>query len=695
MLNPAQTLVFSVGIERYGFGAELPGASAEAVRFARWALACGVPASRVLLACDGPGDAPPPGVQMVGTTREEIGKAVVGLAEHQGELLMVFWCGHGEVDERHRRILFTSDAVIDNLLNVSVDHLLSYLASQSLGTQFRRQFLLIDACANFIADRNLPVRAPIATFPEGRQREVEQFAYFSAAQGQQAQFNRTERHAVFSTTALGWLERNATSLPPDTGRLVQEVNQEFDRLRDASKLRHTPVYRRVRYEPGHEDVLSGMLPVSGTVQAGIRASGLTVAQVHRIACAMRGLRGVPQDLLERLAAGEAEHILASLAQQANGDAEHLAVRQAEDCLSRQRWITPALGGFGIVTLDQVRAAYHRAVPEGDTGLPGDLDEALDLAAAYGRRTKGHAPLHQMTAVLEHITGQRLDDAWYELPADRLAALRWSAAEVHTQTARLIVDLRAPGTALFDWPAEIVGHLLLPGRTWVQRPVACRASQTGARDGVNRLLDWAYEHTSAFTLGLIVPRAGLEAVPESWPYEDPLAAPVPLWHEHPTVLHCAERLSSRKALSGWRDRTTAIKTRLRNVQPEVQWLEPSDARTITLVVRHSTAACVGLGFPPGPLNGDLRQDPIIASIVGGAPYLMWSDQEPDDWAAAKAQLYRLTAAGTFEDLPARLHRLRRADPGGLGRSLRVIWDDPECLPPLTELVGPTTRGDNHA
>ncbi|NED55038.1 hypothetical protein G3I24_29635, partial [Micromonospora aurantiaca] len=98
--------------------------------------------------------------------------------------------------------------------------------------------------------------------------------------------------------------------------------------------------------------------------------------------------------------------------------------------------------------------------------------------------------------------------------------------------------------------------------------------------------------------------------------------------------------------------------LRNVQPEVQWLEPSDARTITLVVRHSTAACVGLGFPPGPLNGDLRQDPIIASIVGGAPYLMWSDQEPDDWAAAKAQLYRLTAAGTFEDLPARLHRLRR-------------------------------------
>ncbi|NED57218.1 hypothetical protein G3I24_40850, partial [Micromonospora aurantiaca] len=57
--------------------------------------------------------------------------------------------------------------------------------------------------------------------------------------------------------------------------------------------------------------------------------------------------------------------------------------------------------------------------------------------------------------MEHITGQRLDDAWYELPADRLAALRWSAAEVHTQTARLIVDLRAPGTALFDWPAEIV------------------------------------------------------------------------------------------------------------------------------------------------------------------------------------------------------------------------------------------------
>ncbi|MEU8310152.1 hypothetical protein AB0C84_41930 [Actinomadura sp. NPDC048955] len=699
MLNPADAVVFAVGIERYGFGDELPGASAEAVRFVEWALLCGVPPDRVTLACDSLEGARPKGVRLVGTSRHEIEKALVELSRLQGELLLFFWCGHGVVDEEHRRVLFTSDAVPDDLRNISVDHLLDYLASSSLGEEFRRQFLLIDACANFVAEHALPNRVPIATFPKGGQREVEQFTYFSAAQGQRARFDRVQRHAFFSRIALRWLHDNVTSLPPDSKKFVEEVNGEFDRLRLSEELRHTPVYRRIKRGPGHEDVLhDGVRPVSGTAQERIRASGLTLAQAQRVMDAMANLRGVPANLLERFDLGMVERILSSLASCADEDTERLAIRQAQVCLQRQRWIAPALARFGAVTLDHVRHAYHSAAPEGDTGLPTDLDQALDMAAAYGPRPGHTAPLHRMTAILEHLTGRRLDDDWYGLPADQLAALRRRAAEPRPQSARLIIDLRVPGTALVGWPTEMVGHLYLPGRNWTQRQVTCLASQTGARQAVNQLLDWAYGHSAALTLGMIVPRAVLDAVPEAWPYEDSLTEPIPLWQEHPTVLHCAERLSNRRALSGWRDRTTAIKKRLPDLQPEVQWLEPSDAREITLAVRRSTAACMGLRFPLPPYAADnFRRDPIIASIVGGAPYLLWWDTEPDDWADAEKSLRYLAAGGRFEDLPERLHRLRVDDRDGLGGSLRVIWDAPDCLPPLTELTGlsgSTARRDSH-
>ena len=51
--DPKRTSVLAVGLERYGFGTErsLPGVARYAVRFAKWAIARGVPPSRVRLAC--------------------------------------------------------------------------------------------------------------------------------------------------------------------------------------------------------------------------------------------------------------------------------------------------------------------------------------------------------------------------------------------------------------------------------------------------------------------------------------------------------------------------------------------------------------------------------------------------------------------------------------------------------------------
>ena len=697
-MDPRDVLVLSVGIERYGFSGSLPGAAALAVRFADWAMRCGVPKERVLLACNQVEEAPlPDGVRRVEPTRETLRETLVGFGGAAGGLLLVFWCGHGVLDTDDHRVLLTSDAKDGDYLNISVNEMLGYLASDGLAGRFPRQFFLIDACANFFEGMNQPARLPRDTFPKGNRREVLQFVHYSAAQGQIAEYDTIRRNSVFSTTALDWLDQN-TSLPPDGAALARETRAVFDRMRRDDALRQTPIWWRIQHETGDIDTgSSGALPVSGRLDEAIRGAGLSHAQVDRITAAAPDFPGVTAaEVRDEVAAGRAGALAARFTGLASSDADRLAVQRFQDCLRRQERIAPAVSAFGAVSFAETREAYHRSAPEGDTGLPCDLEEALYLASAYGRRNGGTSPLLRMAAILEHRTGRRLDDAWYGLPADRLAALRRDTAEEPPENARLIIDLRPPGTLLFSWPGEIVGWLLLPGHgEWKKTRLSCaEASEKGVRDAVTDMLDWAYEHTALFTLGLIVTREGVDFAPESWQYRHPYAQPSPLWHEHPTVLHCAERLAHPKTIAFWKNKATAIRTQVCEGHPKVLWLEPGDATGITRVVREDAASCFGLGFPLERAGTELARDPIIATIMGGAPYLVWADRPPADWTETKERLRVLAASGAFEDLPRRLHRTRNKDPEGPCASLRLIWDAPESLPPLEELTGLTYRGRSH-
>jgi hypothetical protein len=731
-IDPARAWVLSVGIERYSYGAgmDLPGAASEATRFARWALGCGIPADRVLLACAwlDASTVPLDGMRLIDTTRDALEDAIVSTAACEGELLMIFWCGHGVLNNRGERALFTSDASVANKRNIVVEELLAYLSSNRL-SGLGQQILLVDACANFVEDMRLNEALPHATLPKGDPREVAQFAYFAAAQGQIANFNRTKRHATFSTTALTWLEQHAAmTLPPDVIELACHVDGVFEGLREAGQLRQTPVYRQIRHYRGHEDILrlAGGIPVAGGVQATVRASGTTVSQIRRVASAIAevpmlvtpvgrlrlvtALEGVANRavvdeselvdvVVPRLAAGQAKQIFDALRGQAKTESDILAVRQVEDCWRRQKWIAPALRSFSTVTRRQVRTAYFRAVPSSDVSAPQDLDEAMDMAAAYGRRPAGVTPLHRLVAILEHLTREKVGDDWYGLSPDRLNALRQGAAAAQTEAARLVIDLRNPdaATAAFSWPGTVVGHLHLAGKGWSRTRVSFEPTMAGAHDAVAHLVEWTHlQGIATFTIGLIVPRAGLDSMPEAWAYGDMLEEPTPLWHERPTVLHSAERLSTSKARAWWREKTAAIKKRLANEPPEVLWIEPVDRdspASIRAAVRGAEASCFGLAFAPGDCCHDLRRDPIVAAIAGGAPYVVWAGHEPPDWKTTKQQLLALASDGTFEELPIRLHRMRAAEAEGPGSVLRLIWDEPETLPPLGQLIGISGGNDS--
>ena len=60
---------------------------------------------------------------------------------------------------------------------------------------------------------------------------------------------------------------------------------------------------------------------------------------------------------------------------------------------------------------------------------------------------------------------------------------------------------------------------------------------------------------------------------------------------------------------------------------------------------------------------------------------------------RAQLQLLVEGGAFKDVPVRLRDLRKRDREGLGKNLRIVWDDPEALPPLPELIGMTDRNSS--
>src|SRR5262249_36594835 len=133
----------------FGDERSLPGVASYAVRFAEWALARGVPASRIRLACSWaqePALAPIPEFVRVGTTTESLVQALLDLMVEGGDLLLLYWCGHG-VAAFGARTLFTSNASDVLLANLPIDKIRSLLASGH-GAGFPQQVLVFDACAN-------------------------------------------------------------------------------------------------------------------------------------------------------------------------------------------------------------------------------------------------------------------------------------------------------------------------------------------------------------------------------------------------------------------------------------------------------------------------------------------------------------------------------------------------------------------
>lgn len=252
--RPEHIHALIVGIERYEAGADwdLNGPAADALRFMQWLRSGNVPRENILLFLS-PLDLNVQGHEEA--TSANIHDALTRtLPDRNGDLLFVFWGGHGMATEDNERRLLYSDATQQDKRNLNVMDMLDFLRTTYFAG-FGRQVCIIDSCANFLSAEEF--RPPAVQFPRGKQRKaIEQFALLAARLGEAAKNIGSMGTGLFSRTVMDCLDRcGAAQLPPDMGAVTAELQDAFDMMREKGEARQAPTFLWYRDEQGSESTL--------------------------------------------------------------------------------------------------------------------------------------------------------------------------------------------------------------------------------------------------------------------------------------------------------------------------------------------------------------------------------------------------------------------------------------------------------
>ena len=229
MISPDRTYAVVVGIERYEAGPEwdLGGAAEAALRIIGWLRERDVPAenitvllsplysnlSRVQQRLADLGFPTEPLPATVEKVRQVVTEQLPG---KDGDLLVLFWSGHGVLDGRLERRLFCADAGIDAKYNINVTDLLAALSGKNF--EGSDQVIIVDACTNFIQEMRLNLQAPESGFALGDTRSVSRDGLLAAAEGERALLDREASFGsswrTGSTSTPAPCRRRWSSWPP-------------------------------------------------------------------------------------------------------------------------------------------------------------------------------------------------------------------------------------------------------------------------------------------------------------------------------------------------------------------------------------------------------------------------------------------------------------------------------------------------
>ena len=291
-----RTYALVVGAERYDAGADwnLDGPAADAARFVSWLVGRGVPTGQILAFVSPLAEpatvAMPPGVAVSPARRASIGDAIsTVLPGWHGDLLWLYWAGHGVLTREDKLRLFYADASQEDKRNLDWNSLLTTLRSDRY-PGLPRQAGIVDACQTYADRMQLAATLPDETFACGQPlRDRQQFGLYAAGPGQAAVNLGASSAGLFSREVMAELTQvDGQAWPPDLDSIADRLNQRFSGLRAAGQTAQTPTYFRWRSWGGSERVLGAGVAVLGP--------GPRPAPERASAAALRELIGLLLDI---------------------------------------------------------------------------------------------------------------------------------------------------------------------------------------------------------------------------------------------------------------------------------------------------------------------------------------------------------------------------------------------------------------
>ena len=193
MIRPADTMAVVVGIEEYQAGRawRLDGPALDACRFARWLTLRGVPSSRItFLVSPLPENADEVAVQSRGFDRRAAAEHNIVrnifsryLPDTTSELLIVYWGGHGVMEDEERRLVY-ADATASDKCNLNLSALLKTMRSSKFA-RHPQQLVLVDACMSLVTELGWEGSMPSEEFGEGRpEPKRDQWVLLAASSGE-------------------------------------------------------------------------------------------------------------------------------------------------------------------------------------------------------------------------------------------------------------------------------------------------------------------------------------------------------------------------------------------------------------------------------------------------------------------------------------------------------------------------------
>ncbi|MDX3596021.1 caspase family protein [Streptomyces sp. ID03-2B] len=282
-VDPARVVALVVGVEAYaaGPGWTLPGPVRDALRFRDWLRSTGVPDANILLHL-APAQCPDTVTGHRGADHETLRRALVHeLPARQGDVLWIWWGGHGVLDRDEHLRLYCADATEADRRNIDLESARRRLSSDVL-PGFERQNWVVDACQTFEERHRPAVTIPDGSLPAGQRLRIHrQSVLLAADRGQRAANDPVRGQGVFSDILLRELATLPGGPAPDPEALFAAVRGRFDRLR--AEGGHTQLPTLQLHRPGHAEHLPAPpAPRNGEAPGRDRAGGGLVRVVEAL-----------------------------------------------------------------------------------------------------------------------------------------------------------------------------------------------------------------------------------------------------------------------------------------------------------------------------------------------------------------------------------------------------------------------------